>query len=117
VRTFAINDSIHLDQEGTYRSIDAALARLRQLARQPWDAAPNRAPCSSWESCGRDWEILEYEVETIPWQLRETIPAVSISRDAVTWHSPFRAAKPFARKSRPRRAGHRPSEPRDPGDD
>ena len=99
VRTFAIQDAIHLDEAGAYRSLDAAIAQLKRLARTPWDSPPNRPPCASWEGCGRDWEILEVaHDEGIPWRLVQTIPAVAVSRYAVTWASPFRATKPFARR-------------------
>ena len=100
MRKFVIEDAIHLDWHESFASLDAALERVRRLARTPWSKPPNRAPCIGWETCGREWEILDYDVSETPWQLRARIPALAISRDGATWHSPFRAHRPFARKSR-----------------
>lgn len=114
-RRFVIEDSIHLDQHGTFPSLDAALEKLRHFARAPWDERPNRAPCLHWEGCGRDYEILDYDDSDSPSKLNARIPAVAISRDAVTWHSPFRAHRPFAKRSRPKtgRGKHPPDPPSD----
>jgi hypothetical protein len=103
MRKFLITDAIHCDGNESFTSLDAALKRLRRLARTPWNERPNRAPCSGWWGCGRDWEIEELEVTDGSWELRAIIPGVAISHVGVTWHSPFRASRPFARRNRSRR--------------
>jgi hypothetical protein len=100
IRKFIISDENHLDNHGTFSSLDAALKRLRRLAKTPWNEGPNRAPCIGWWGCGRDYAILEFEASQSSWEQRSTIPAVAISRGGVTWYGPFRASRPFARRPR-----------------
>jgi hypothetical protein len=58
---FVIEDELHAELHGSFDTLDAAVAELRRRAAIPWDQDPNRAPCTSWRTCGRDYLIREYQ--------------------------------------------------------
>lgn len=55
------------------------------LAGIPWDQEPNRAPCSSWRTCGRNYELIEYEAGSGPWKLLGRTFAFEVSAEGVRW--------------------------------
>ena len=61
---FVIEDEAHAYQFGEYICFEDAIAKLRRLSTTPWDEAPNVAPCTSWRTCGRRYQILEYDNKT-----------------------------------------------------
>jgi hypothetical protein len=50
---FTIYDEFHCELEGDFASFDDAVAALVKRAKIPWNEEPNRAPCTSWKTCGR----------------------------------------------------------------
>ena len=58
---FAIEDELHSERVGEHPTLDEAVRELKRLARIPWDAEPNRAPCQNWRNCGRRYEVVEYD--------------------------------------------------------
>jgi hypothetical protein len=82
---FVIEDHIHCDWIGEYPDRAAAVAALRHLAETPWDEPPNRAPCMSWRTCGREYALVEYDTTTTPWSVLQTIPALDISPEETCW--------------------------------
>ncbi|MHA6847662.1 hypothetical protein [Ralstonia syzygii] len=55
---FVIEDASHAEWQGEFQRIDDALAELRRRADIAWDTAPNRPPCTGWQTCRRgyvDW--------------------------------------------------------------
>ena len=58
---FRIEDERHSDVIGEFATEDEAHAELRRLVQVPWNEAPNRAPCTNWKDCGRDYELVEYD--------------------------------------------------------
>ena len=80
---FIIEDEIHCETQGEFDSFADALNELQSRAALPWDAEPNRAPCQSWRTCGREYEIIEYD-RTAQRDIRR-IPALRISASGVTW--------------------------------
>lgn len=59
---FAIVDDAHCEVQGPpYPTREAAMAELQRRASIPWNEAPNRAPCTSWAKCGRQYVIEEYD--------------------------------------------------------
>ena len=59
---FTIEDEAHCEpQDGKFQTRGEAIAELERRATIPWDVEPNRAPCTSWRTCGRRYEILEYD--------------------------------------------------------
>ncbi|WP_242338447.1 hypothetical protein [Anaeromyxobacter sp. SG66] len=65
---FRIEDDLHAEpQPAEYDSLADALAELRRFALTPYGKPPNLAPCTSWVTCGRCWEVVEYDTSTTPW--------------------------------------------------
>jgi len=81
-----IEDELHAEPQGEYPSLDEAMAELRRRASIAWDESPNVAPCSSWRTCGRNYEIVEYDDTQMPWKELRRVPALEISASAVVWH-------------------------------
>ena len=59
---FVIEDELHADQlDGQFQTRQQAIAELQRVAAIPWNEDPNRAPCRSWPTCGRRYELIEYD--------------------------------------------------------
>ncbi len=58
---FVIYDELHAEDIGEFDSLESVNAKLRELAKLPWNTDPNKAPCKGWESCGRDYGVIEYD--------------------------------------------------------
>jgi hypothetical protein len=86
---FVIEDVTHAEPSGEFASLGEAVNELRRRAGLPWDQGPNRAPCMNWQACGRDYEIVEYEVSQQPWQELRRIPAFAVSAQGVVWSANF----------------------------
>lgn len=86
---FCIEDEIHAELVGEgFVSFQAALTEVRRLASIPWDVEPNVAPCKSWRTCGRHYEIVEYETSTEPsWKELRRFPVVEVMSDGVRWNA------------------------------
>ena len=83
---FIIEDEAHGEiQPGQFATFADAVAELRRLAAVPWNEAPNAAPCQSWRTCGRNYELVEYDGATTPWTELQRIPALNISAAGTKW--------------------------------
>jgi hypothetical protein len=83
---FVIEDERHAErQPGEYVSMEMAYAELQRLAHVPWDTMPNKAPCTSWRTCGRTYEIVEYDRLSIPWQELRRVPILDVSASGTIW--------------------------------
>jgi hypothetical protein len=82
---FVIEDEAHADQIGEYATFEEAIAELRRRAALPWDEAPNVAPCRSWRTCGRRYQIIECNPSTVPWTELRCLPALDISARGAKW--------------------------------
>lgn len=82
---FVIEDEIHGELQGEFESLEDAFAELERRAQIPWDQEPNVAPCQSWKSCGRSYEVVEYDVAHTPWREVRRIPALEVRESGVTW--------------------------------
>jgi hypothetical protein len=89
---YCIEDELHAEQHSSHESLEAAMLELERLAEIPWDAQPNRAPCTSWQRCGRQYELVEYETSTQPWRELRRTPALSIEAGGVEWAEGFARA-------------------------
>ena len=58
---FVIEDEAHAEPHGEFDALESAVAELRRRAEIAWDRAPNLAPCVEWKTCGRRYEIVEYD--------------------------------------------------------
>jgi hypothetical protein len=87
---FIIEDELHAEHHGEFATLEDALHELRRRAEIPWDREPNVAPCQSWATCGRIYELIEYDEGSDGGgrQLRRS-KALEISKDGVIWHEPF----------------------------
>ena len=86
---FVIEDETHSEQCSKHATLEEAVARLKQLAALPWNEQPNMAPCTSWRTCSRRYEVVEYETGSHPWKERRRIPALEISAKGVSWEKEF----------------------------
>ena len=86
---FLIEDERHAEpQGGNFQTFDAAMAELRRLAAIPWDQPPNVAPCQGWRTCGRSYEIVEYDESSQSWRELRRIPALRVSAKGIEWLPP-----------------------------
>ena len=84
---FVIEDTTHADWHGEYSSFESALAELNKRADIPWNERPNIAPCTSWKTCGRSYEIIEYDDSKIPWIELNRSFIFEISANGIEWHN------------------------------
>ena len=85
---FKIEDERHCEpQKGEYQSVAEAVAELQRRASLPWDEEPNVAPCQQWRTCGRTYEIIEYDTSSTPWRLLSVLPALEVTASGVRWLS------------------------------
>jgi len=86
---FEIYDELHGETQSDHGSFEEALAELERLARIPWNEEPHRAPCMSWKTCGRSYELIEYDPSTSPATTVRHVLAVEISATGVEWDPRF----------------------------
>lgn len=85
---FVIEDEQHAEpQDGRFDSLADAVAELKRIASIPWDQPPNIAPCTSWRTCGRSYEVIEYDDSVRPWKELRRIPYLKISATKLQWVS------------------------------
>jgi hypothetical protein len=83
---FVIEDELHAEPQGQFDSLEQAIAELRRRAAIPWDQHPNVAPCTNWRSCGRSYEIIEYDNS---WNELRRVAALEVSADGIRWGGDF----------------------------
>jgi hypothetical protein len=89
-----IEDQLHADVGGEFSSFDDALREVRRLARIPWDQEPDRAPCGSWRTCGRAYEIIEYDDTVSGRTVLDRAAIVEIDSEGVRWEDAYRPVAP-----------------------
>lgn len=83
---FIIEDIIHAEpQEGEFDSFEGALRELERRASIPWNESPNRCPCNSWETCGRNYQIVEYDSSSLPWTELSRTEVLEIAGNGNEW--------------------------------
>jgi hypothetical protein len=88
VSRFVIEDEVHCDWHGQFAKLEEAIAKLRRLSGTPWDQPPNVAPCTNWQSCRREYSIIEFDDFHTPWKELRRIAALDVSSSGVTWRLP-----------------------------
>jgi hypothetical protein len=86
---FVIEDEQHAEPQGEYVKLEDAVAELRRRSRIPWDEEPNKAPCMSWRTCRRVYELIEYDDTQAPWKKLRSLFALEISPAGVEWSREF----------------------------
>lgn len=82
---FVIEDEAHGEPQGPPTSFQEALAELRRRSTLPWDEPPNQAPCKSWKTCGRRYELVEYDTSTTPWSELSRKLYLELNANSVRW--------------------------------
>lgn len=83
---FQIEDEMHAEpQKGEFNTFAEALEELKRRAAIPWNQHPNRCPCENWESCCRNYEIIEYDNSILPWKKLSSKEVLKISSEGVQW--------------------------------
>lgn len=86
---FVLEDDLHAEWAGEYETFELAFAEIRSRAQIPWNEKPNRAPCSSSNTCGRQYCIVAYDETTRPWTYIKSTPIVEIRAKGVRWEPEF----------------------------
>jgi len=83
---FELGDDLDDETQGHFGSRNEAIAEAARLAALPWNQPRNLAPCASWESCGRNYEVVEFDTAgEVAWFFLGVTPVVGIGRDGVRW--------------------------------
>jgi hypothetical protein len=82
---YLIEDQLHAESIGEFGSLAEVANELQRLAALPWDQPPNLAPCADWATCGRDYEVIEYDATQQPWRELSRVSALSVSAAGVVW--------------------------------
>jgi hypothetical protein len=84
-----IEDERHAEWQGEFPSFHHAIAELKRRAKIPWNLEPNRAPCISWQTCGRKYEIVDFDDTSSPWKELRRVPVLDVSATGVKWSIGF----------------------------
>ena len=90
---FIIEDEAHAEPQGEFATFDEAMAELKRRAAIRWDREPNLAPCTNWKTCGRRYEIIEYDASRPPWHEIRRVSALEVSAKGTNWMPPFDGAR------------------------
>jgi hypothetical protein len=83
---FIIEDEFHAEiQDGRFETRLEAIEEMKRRAAIPWNEPPNCAPCMSWRTCGRRYEIVEFDDSRLPWKQLSRTPMLEVSADGVRW--------------------------------
>jgi len=82
---FVIDDELHAEPVGRFRSKAEAIVELQRLAKLRWDEAPNLCPCTSWRTCSRRYRLIEYDTSRTPWKQLSNTPFLEVSAARTTW--------------------------------
>ncbi|MGY3035622.1 hypothetical protein ACVIIV_004792 [Bradyrhizobium sp. USDA 4354] len=82
---FVIEDESHAEWQGEFRTRQEAIAELQRRALIPWNEKPNAAPCTSWVTCGRRYELVEFDDSALPWRQLSRALILEISAAGVQW--------------------------------
>jgi hypothetical protein len=86
---FVIEDERHAEPQGKFVNLEEAVVELRRRSRILWNEEPNQAPCMSWRTCGRAYELIEYDDTQAPWTELRRFAALEISSRGVKWSREF----------------------------
>jgi hypothetical protein len=79
-QSFWLHDYRHDETLGPFSSQEGAVAEAVRVAAIPWDEPPNLAPCVNWETCGREYAVVDH-----PGSEMDAPVLLEIDRDGVRW--------------------------------
>lgn len=83
---FIIEDELHSEwQKGQYATFADALSELKRRSAIPWNKAPNLAPCTNWQNCGRNYEIIEFDDTVSPWNELSRTAVLEVRASGIKW--------------------------------
>ena len=86
---FTIEDTRHSHLWLNYSTFELALAEIQRRVSMPWDAEPNKAPCTSWRTCGCSYVVNKWDITITPFKRLKTTSIVEIDSEAVRWEPDF----------------------------
>jgi hypothetical protein len=91
-KVILIQDDRHSELQKTeYESFREAVAELKRRATIPFHEPPNRAPCSGWRTCGREYSLREFEKTAPPWKSLRKVVVLEVSPTGVVWNPHYDA--------------------------
>lgn len=82
---YQIEDEIHAEIHGDYLNFNDALNEIISISKQSWNEEPLFPPCTSAQTCEREYHIRKYDASIIPWRELENIPILHISATEKNW--------------------------------
>jgi hypothetical protein len=83
---FVLHDERHAElQDGEFTSLFEAMVELRRRSALPWNEEPNVAPCTSWQTCGRTYAVVEYDTTAVPWKVIQWHTMLEVTAAGVIW--------------------------------
>lgn len=82
---YYIEDELHAEPHSEHGSFAEAVVELQQVAKIPWDKIPNKAPCQGWRTCGRKYEVVEYD-PAMPDEEVSRVSVLEISAEGIVWN-------------------------------
>ncbi|MEX2547763.1 MAG: hypothetical protein WD830_08240 [Chloroflexota bacterium] len=89
--TLLVEDEFRAEPQAWFSTFEDALEELRRRADLPWYGVPNKAPCTSWRTCGRDYDIVEYDTSAVPWREIWRVAVLRIDAAGTRWSALGRA--------------------------
>jgi len=85
-KEYIIEDQIHCEWIWKYNSISDATSELQRLLKLPWNKDKNLAPCMSYKTCGREYELIEYNIKWDIWDEVSRYPIFDIKSSGIIFH-------------------------------
>ena len=84
---FVIEDEAHAEWNGEFHTLGEALEELMMRSKVPWDQEPNRTPCQSWATCGRDYVVIEFDDQVEPWREVRRTSVLKVGPGGAAWNT------------------------------
>jgi hypothetical protein len=84
---FIVEDEIYSECGGEFITRKAAIVVLVALSKLSWNSPLNACQCMSWQTCGRDDALVEFNTAFNPWEELSRTLIFSISSKGICWHS------------------------------
>ena len=84
---FIIEDESHAEPlKEQFLTFNQALETLKEIANIPWNKKTNKCPCKSWKTCGRNYQIIEYDDSESPWKELNRQKVLKVSTKGIEWN-------------------------------